>query len=325
VPPEIVKQPDIVAPPPPPVALPAQPAIDYPTRPVTTIVPFAAGGATDLVARLAGDYISRSAGQRVIVENKPGAGGAIGTEMVVRSAPDGYTVGMFSTTDVLNGFIYRKLTYNPIKDLAPVGMIGRTAQVIVVPASSSAKTLADFIARARANPGKLRYASSGDGTASHLSAAQMARAAGIDLVHVRYAGIGPAMVDLFAGRVDIMHVSPTVRADVQAGRVRALAIVGRERWPEAFPNVPSMAELGLSENDFDMWYGMVVPRGTPAPIVEKLNLLLRRMTADPASRESLGKFQVRPVSMTSAEFAATISALAPKLERLVKDLNLAKD
>ena len=325
-PPPGAPPPAAAAPPPTPAKpVSAQPATDYPTRAITTIVPFVAGGATDLIARLAGEYISKSVGQRVIVENKPGAGGAIGMEAVVKSAPDGYTLGMYSATDVLSRYVGAKLNYDPLKDLVPVGIIGRTALVIVVPASSSAKTLPEFIAQAKANPGKLTYASSGDFTASHLSAAQMARAAGINLRHVKYPGLGPAIADLFAGRVSIMHVSPTVRADVQAGRLRALAIVGPERWPEAFPNVPSTKELGLAENDFDMWYGMVAPRGTPEPIVGKLNLSLRQMTADSASRESSGKIQVRPVSMTASEFAATIDAYAPKLEKLVKDLSAAKD
>jgi tripartite-type tricarboxylate transporter receptor subunit TctC len=251
-------------------------AQDYPTRPVTLVVPFPPGGGNDAMARIVGEKLGEALGQRIVVENKGGAGGVLGTTSVARATPDGYTLLLGHTGTLgINPFLYKNVTYDPKKDFAPVGLIARIPLVMVVNPSVPAKSVSEFISHAKERPGQLNYASSGVGTGSHLAAELFTAKAGVKLTHVPYRGTAPSITDLIGGRVDVsFSVASSVAAQVEGGNLRALAVTSDTRSP-TLPSVPTTAEAGLPGFEAVLNYGILAPAGTSAEIVKLLNTKLQ--------------------------------------------------
>jgi tripartite-type tricarboxylate transporter receptor subunit TctC len=278
----------------------------YPNKPIRLVVPYAAGGATDIIGRAAAAELSKTLGVAVTVDNRPGAGGNVGAELVARSAPDGYT--MLVSPSSLHGitpFLYSKLTYDPNKDLAPVIVLASLANVLVVNPAVKANSVADVIALAKAQPGKLSYASSGNGTTIHLSAEMFKQMAGLDIVHVPYKGSGPALTDLIGGQVQAM-IEPAVSAapHVRAGRVRALALTGAKRSP-AFPGVPTVAET-VPGYEAAAWFAVFAPAGTPKEIISRMNAEGMKATRAPDFIRRVNEQGYEMVGGTPEQMAATI-------------------
>lgn len=252
-------------------------AQSWPDRPLTIVVPAPPGGGTDLVSRLYSDHLSQEFGQQVLVDNKGGGNGNIGTAIVARAKPDGHTLLMqYSAFHAANPALIKNLNWKP-EDFTGVAMGAVAPHVIVVPKKVPANTLAEFIAYAKANPGKLNYASVGAGSVPHLGGVLLNKAAGIDLTHVPYKGSGPATADLVAGQVELLIVTPpSVSAHIRSGTVKALALASAERHP-AFPDIPTTAEAGLQGFILDGWFALFAPAGTPQPIVERLNGAMRKI------------------------------------------------
>jgi tripartite-type tricarboxylate transporter receptor subunit TctC len=301
------------------LAVPAG-AQSYPSKPIKMIVPSTAGGITDFVGRLAADQISSMTGQPVIVENRPGAGGAVGMEAVAKAAPDGYTFGAINTGDIIGGFLHTGLSFDPFKDLLPVAMFAEAPQLLVISAHVPAKTFQEFLDYARASPGKINYGSAGIGSLTQIGAEQFARLAGLQLVHVPYRGAVPAVTDMIAGRVQMMHVSlnPTY-AHIKAGTLRPLAVTVKDRWLDYLPDVPTSAEAGLPEYEMDIWFGLVAPRGTPKPIVDQINGYMSAMVADPVMKKRLVSGFMRPLSKSADEFAAFLAQDAPRWQKIIRE------
>src|SRR5947207_5422431 len=256
-------------------------AQSYPSRPVRLIVPLAPGGATDIVARLIGQWLSQRLHQPFVIDNRPGGGTNIGTETVVRAASDGYTLLLASTPNTINATLYDKLNYNFIRDIAPVASIIRNALVIVVHPSLPAKTVPEFIAYAKANPRKLNMASPGNGTPNHVSGELFNMMAGVEMVHVPYRSGGPALTDLLAGQVQVMFPATVSSIEyIRAGRLRALAVTTATR-SELLPDIPTVAEF-VAGYEASNWFGICAPKDTPADIVEKLNKEINASLADPS-------------------------------------------
>jgi tripartite-type tricarboxylate transporter receptor subunit TctC len=307
------------------LAAPAD-AQNFPAKPIKMIVPSTAGGITDFVGRLAADYISSRTGQPVIVENRPGAGGAVGMEAVAKAAPDGYTLGAINTGDIIGGFLHKSLAFDPFKDLLPVAMFAEAPQLLVVSAHLPVKTFQEFLDYARATPGKVNYGSAGTGSLTQIGAEQLARLAGLQLVHVPYRGAIPAVTDMIAGRVQMMHISlnPTY-AHIKAGTLRPLAVTVKDRWVEYLPDVPTTAEGGLPDYEMDIWFGLVGPRGMPKPIVEQINGYMRAMVTDPVMKKRIVDGFMRPLSKSADDFAAFLAQDAPRWEKIVRESGAAAD
>lgn len=301
-------------------------AQSYPSKTVKIIVPSSAGGITDFVGRLAADYIGKRTGQIVVVENCPGAGGAVGMEAVAKAPPDGYTLGAANTGDIIGGFLHTRLSFDPVKDLAPVAMFAKAPQLLVVNAKVPAKTLQEFVAYAKARPGEINYGSAGTGSLTQIGAEMFGRLAGVKIVHVPYRGAIPAIRDMISGRVQMMHISlkPTY-VHIKTGTLRALAVTAKERWTEFLPDVPTTAEAGIPDYLMDIWFGLVAPRGTPKPIVDKINGYMREMVADPATRARIVKSFLLPVSMSADEFAAFIKTDTPRWEKIIQESGAKAD
>ena len=243
----------------------------YPSRPVRMVIAFAPGGGTDIVGRILAQKLTERWGQTVVVDNRPGAGSTIGTDIVAKAVPDGYTIQAVSMSHALNVSLYRKLPYDPIRDFAHVILVARAPNVLVANPSLPAKNVQELIALAKSRPGKLNYSSSGTGGVSHLSAEVFRLTAGIDIVHVPYKGAGPAMTALLANEAQLMMATtPVALAQMKAGRVKAIAISSRKRSTLA-PDVPTIAEAGFPGFETDTWYGVIAPARVPAQIVNKLN------------------------------------------------------
>ena len=294
----------------------------YPDRPIKIIAPVQPGGGVDLVARQVGDGLSRALGQPVVIENQSGGGGVVGSLATARAAPNGYTlmvgyVGTHGTNPAV-----RKLPYDAIKDFTAIAMVGGTPNILVVPPSLPVKTLAEFIAYAKANPGKLSYGSSGPGTLTHLAMEQFKVATGIDLVHVPYRGIGPAIADILGGQTQALF--PGLAAalpHIKAGKMRPLAITGHARDP-LLPDVPTFEELGFQGFDGVQWYGIVGPAGMPAPIVTKLNEEINRMLADPGLRERLAAEALTPMPMSPEQFGQYIRDDVARWSKHARERNI---
>src|SRR5688572_5028508 len=282
-------------------------AQDYPNRPITLVVPYAAGGGNDVMARAAADRMSKTLGQQIVIENRGGAGGSIATRQIAKSAPDGYTLGLGGTgTLAINPTLYPNVGYDPRKDFAPIGLIAMSALVVLVHPNIEAKSIGELIALARREPGKLNYASAGAGSGIHLGSELLAHMAGIRLTHIPYKGSGPALTDLLGGHVAIYLSSlPPAIALVREGKVRALAVTGPARSP-IFPDLPTVAEAALPGYEAVLHYGIVAPAGTPQPIVEKLNGALRAALADADVRARIVADGAEPLPTTPAEYAADI-------------------
>ena len=296
----------------------AQPA-DYPTRPITIVVPYAAGGGNDVLARGVAEQMSKALGQQIVIENRGGAGGSIGTRQVAKAAPDGYTLGLGGTgTLAIDPTLYPNAGYDPRKDFAPVGLIATSPLIILVNPSLPAHNIQELIALAKAQPGKLNYASAGSGSGIHLGTVLFAAAAGIELTHIPYRGTGPALTDLLGGHVKIYFSSlPPAIGLVKDGKLRALGVTGLKR-SAAFPDVPTVAEQGLPGFEAVLHYGIVAPAGTPRPIIDKLNAALRKALADPTVAGRIATEGAEPLPTTPEEYAADIDAEETKWSALVK-------
>ncbi|HKY87470.1 MAG TPA: tripartite tricarboxylate transporter substrate binding protein, partial [Pseudorhodoplanes sp.] len=297
-------------------------AQDYPSRPITLIVPFAPGGSTDVIARVVGEAMHKELGQPVVIENRAGAGGSLGTAAIAKAAPDGYTIGMgTASTLAINPAAYKSLTYDVQKDLAPIGNIAVVPNIMSVNASVAAPDMAAFIALARTQPGKLAYGSSGNGSVSHLMGEQFKLASKTDLLHVPYRGIGPALQDAVGGQIQVMFDNlPTSLPLVQDGKLRALAVSGDKRLP-VLPNVPTFAEAGLDDLNWMAFFGLIAPAGTPQPVIAKLNAALKAALSNEAVRNRLATQQATPIGNSPAEFSAEI---ARDLERMRRAVTAAK-
>jgi tripartite-type tricarboxylate transporter receptor subunit TctC len=294
----------------------------YPSRPVRLVVPFPAGQATDTVARLVGQSLSDRLGQPVVIENRTGAGGNIGAEAVVRSAPDGYTLLVIGLWSAAAGALYKALNYNFIRDISPVAIIGGTPYLMVVNPTVPAKTVAEFIAYAKANPGKINMGSSGSGSASHIFGEEFAMKAGIQLVHIPYRG--GYVSDLLAGRVQI--VFGTISSNIQYirnGMLNVLAVTTATR-SAVLPDVPTLGEF-VSGYEATQWYGIGAPKDTPAELTEKLNKQIAAVVADPIVKARFAGLGVDPLSMTSAEFATFIAAETEKWGKVIRAANIQLD
>ena len=294
---------------------------DYPEKPIRFIVPYAAGGTTDLLSRAIAQKLSEALGQSVVPDNRPGAGGNVGAEIVAKSPPDGYTMLMAPVSPMaINVTLYgSKMTFNPEKDFAPVTLVAKVPLVVVVNPSVPAKTLLELIALAKSKPGQLNYGSAGNGSSNHLVGEMLKTAAGINMVHIPYRGGGPGMMALVAGQIDVLIGQvPTVTPMVNAGRLRALAVSGAQRSP-ALPDVPTMAEAGLPGFDATAWYSIVVPAGTPKPIISRLNAELVKILKSPDIRARLVSEGADVETSTPEELGAFVHAEIQKWSKAVRE------
>jgi tripartite-type tricarboxylate transporter receptor subunit TctC len=293
----------------------------YPVRPVHLIVGFAAGGPNDVVARLIGQFLSERLGQSFIIENRTGAGGNIGTEAVARAPADGYTLLLATGANAVNASLYDRLSFNFIRDIAPVAGIMRAPNVMVVNPSLPAKTVPEFIAYAKANAGKINMATAGNGSAPHISGELFKMMAGIDLVPVAYRGGGPALVDLLGGQMQVMF-EPTIStiAYVQADKLRALAVTSATR-SDLLPDIPTVGEF-LPGYEASQWYGIGAPKGTPVEIVERLNREINAGLADPKLKARLADLGGVPMPMSPAELGKLVADETEKWGKVIRAANI---
>jgi tripartite-type tricarboxylate transporter receptor subunit TctC len=292
-------------------------ADDYPNHTVRWLVGYPPGGSTDICARLIGQYLSEHLGQQFAVENKPGAGNNLATEMAAKSAPDGYTVFLVNPANAINASLYNNLSFNFIADMAPVAGFIRVPNVMEVNPNVPAKTVAEFISYAKANPGKVNMASSGIGTSVHLSGALFVMMTGVDLVHVPYRGAAPALTDLLGNQVQVMFDNlPSSIGHIQGGRLRAIAVTTATR-AKTLPDVPTVAET-VPGYEASAWFGMAVPKGTPRPIIDKLNKTVNEALADPAMQAKLAELGGTDISGTPEDFGRIIAAETDKWSKVVK-------
>ncbi len=298
-------------------------AQNYPDKPIRLIVPFSPGGNTDVQARLIGNKLTAALGQQVIVDNRPGAGGTIGVDMAAKSAPDGYTIVMASFGNILVGpSLYKKLPYDPVKDFAPVILISEPAGLIVVHPSVPVKSFKQLIDYARANPGKLNYASAGNGTWNHLFAEQLKSLAKVQITHVPYKGAGPAMNDVVGGHVQMMFAPfPSSRVHVNSGRLRALAATGTKR-SLLFPDVPTVAQAGLPGYSAGSWFGILAPAGTPKSVINRLNQEINTAFASPEIKAAYAAEGLDPAGGTPEDAAKSIRDGMAQWGKLIRDLGL---
>jgi tripartite-type tricarboxylate transporter receptor subunit TctC len=294
-------------------------APQFPSKPIKFIVPFSAGGAADILARVVGQHVGESLGQPVVVENKPGAGGGIAADYVARSDPDGYTLFVGSTGPLaINKSLYSKLSYDPAKDFAAVSLAVLVQNVLVVGPSVTVTSVQDVIARARGKPGGMTYASSGNGTSLHLAGELFKTMAKVDLVHVPYKGGAPAITDLIGGQVDMMFaVLPDAMPYIKSGKLRALAVAGTAR-SKSLPDVPTVFEAGVPGYEASAWYGFVAPAKTPPDIVRKLNAAINAALAKPEAQERLAALGFEVVASTPQQFTAKIESEIAKWAAVVQ-------
>jgi tripartite-type tricarboxylate transporter receptor subunit TctC len=296
-------------------------AQSYPTRPVHWIVSFAAGGANDIVARIVGQYLSDHLGQQFIIENRSGAGGNVGMQSVLSSVPDGYTIAFVGPNYAINPTLYEKLPFNFIRDSAPVAGLIRLANVMAVHPAVPANNVAEFIAYAKANPGKINFASGGVGTSPHLSGELLKMMTGINLVHVPYRAAASAYPDLMAGQVQMLFDNiPSSIGHIRSGKVRTLGVTGAKRVA-AIPDVPTIGET-VPGYEVSIWYGMAAPRGTPPEIVEKLNQAVNAVLADPKLQARLAELGGEPMPMTPAEFGKLVAEETEKWAKVIRAANI---
>ncbi len=296
----------------------------YPSRPVRIIVPFAAGGGTDITARLIGQWLSDRLGQQFVIENRPGAGTNIGTEVAAKAPADGYSLLMLGTSNAVNPSLYDKLNFDVIRDFAPVGGVIRAPFVLDVNLSMPVKTVPEFIAYAKANPGRINMASAGNGAASHMTGELFKMMAGVNMQHVPYRGGGPALLDLIAGQVQVYFAGmPETIEYIRAGTVRPLAVTSATR-AEALPDLPTVAEfvLGYESN---VWFGVAAPRNTPAEIVDKLNKEINAGLADPKLKARFADLGSTVFPGSPADFGKLIAAETEKWAKVVKFAGIKSD
>jgi tripartite-type tricarboxylate transporter receptor subunit TctC len=291
-------------------------AADYPTRPVKWVVPYPPAGTTDVLARIIAQWLTEKMGQPFVIENKPGAGNNLGTEAVVNAAPDGYTMLLVNPANGINATLYKNLNFNLIRDIAPVAGLVRTPNVMEVTPSFPAKTVAEFIAYCKANPGKINMASSGSGTSVHLSGELFKSMTGCQMLHVPYKGAGPALTDLMGGQVDVIFDNlPSSVGHIKGGKIRALGVTSQEREP-SMPQLPTIAET-VPGYEATAWFGIGMPKGTPKEIIDKVNAEVNRALADPKMRERLAELGGKPIAGTPEDFGKVIAAETAKWEKVV--------
>ena len=305
------------------LSYPVLAADQYPSRPITIVVPFPPGGANDLLARLAGEKMGQLLHEPVVIENKAGAGGNIGSRYVAKAAPDGYTILLgFSGTLGINPAMYHNLGYDPAKDLTPIGTIATAAAVLVVYPGLPIKTLEELITYAKANPDKLNYASSGTGTVVHVSTEMVLDAAGIKIRHIPYRGTGPAVSDVLAGHDQlIMPPIPSVVGMIKSGQLRAIAVTSKTRSP-LLPNVPTINEAGLPGFASEQLVGLLVPSATPKPVIDKLSKTLNEALADPNVKSKIIEVGADPKSTAPEQYAKLIADDQQKWGKIVRKLGL---
>ena len=292
-------------------------ALDYPTRPVHIVIGFPPGQSADISARLLGQWLSERLGQPVIIDNKPGASSSVATELVVRALPDGYTLLWVVTSNYINATLYKKLPYNFIRDIEPVASNTRTPLVMEVTPSLPVKTVAEFIAYAKAHPGKLNMASGGIGNSTHMAGELFKMMTGVDIVHVAYRGGAPALVDLMSGRVQLMFDNvPTSLPYIKAGKLRPLAVTSATR-AAVLPDLPTVADF-VPGYEASAWYGMVAPKGTPDEIIAKLNRETEAILADPKVKSQLGDLGASLLPGTPADFGKLIADETAKWGKVIK-------
>ena len=296
-------------------ALPAA-AVDYPTKPVKWIVPYPPGGTTDVLARIMAQWLSEKMGQQFIIENKPGGGNNIGTEVAIKSPPDGYTMLLVNPAHGINATLYRDLPFNVIRDVAPVAGLVRSPNVMEVTASFPAKNVKEFIDYCKANPGKINMASSGSGTSVHMSGEMFMMMTGCKMLHVPYKGAGPAIADLIPGQVHVLFDNlPSSIGHIKGGRLRALAVTSAER-DAALPDTPTVGDT-VPGYEATAWFGIGMPKGTPKEIIEKVNAEVNRALADPKMRERLAELGGRPIPGTPEDFGRVIQQETEKWAKVV--------
>jgi tripartite-type tricarboxylate transporter receptor subunit TctC len=289
----------------------------YPARPVRIIAAFAAGGGVDITARLIGQWLSERLGQSFVIENRPGAGGNIGTEAVVNAPPDGYTLLLATVPNAVNAALYDKLNFDFIRDVAPVAGIIRVPMVVLLHPSVAAKTVPEFIAYAKANPGKVNVASAGTGSAPHMAAELFNFMAGVSMVHVPYRGQGPAISDLLGGQVQLMFATtPGITDFIKSGRLRALAVTTAAR-AEVLPELPTVGDF-VPGYEASQWYGMGAPKNTPAEIIDKLNREINAGLVDPKMKARLAEIGGEPLPGSPAQFGTFIADETVKWAKVVK-------
>lgn len=303
----------------------ADDAVGYPSRPITVVVGYPPGGATDIIARLVSTKLSQALGQPVIVENKPGAGSNIATEQVVRAQPDGHTLLVETIANATNMTVYKNVKYDSTRDLAPIVQFMSSPSVLVVSPSLKAKDLKSLIALAKAEPGKLTYASSGIGGSPHLAGELLELRAGIDMIHVPYKGATPAMVDVISGHVSMgFMTSLGALEQIQAGKLRPIAVAYAKRLPE-LPEVPTMAEAGLDNFEVSSWNGLAAPAGTPEAIIRKLNQEVNKILALPDVREQLRTLGAQPVGGTPQAFSSYVDSEIRKWRDVITSAGISVD
>ena len=295
-------------------------AQDFPTKPVRIVVPFPAGGPTDILARAIGARLTEEWKQQVIVDNRPGGGANIGADLAVKQSPaDGYTMLMASTVHSINPSLYPKMTYDPLKDFVPIVMVAELAQILVVHPSVPANTVREFVDLAKSQPGKLNYSSAGNGSQPHLAAELFKTMTGINLTHVPYKGAPPAMTDLIAGHVSVSFATTLAAVpNVRSGKIRALGVSSKTRLP-ALPDVPTIIEAGVPGYEASGFFGLVGPVGFPPSVIRKVNADVVRVIRDPGMAKSLRDQGAEPLSSTPEEYGALIREEVTKWSKVVRD------
>ena len=297
-------------------------AQDYPSRPVRIVVPFSAGGPNDIIARLVAHKLGEALGQQMVIDNRPGAGGNIGTDSVAKAPPDGYTLLSAGPGSLITNPLIGKVPYDTARHFAPVSLMAGAPNVLVVHPSVPAKSVEELIALARAQPGRLNYASAGAGSNAHLAAALFAAMAGVELAHVPYRGTGPGLNDLAAGQVQLAIFGiPPVLPHVKRGALRALAVTGKRRSAE-LPDVPTVEEAGVPGYEVNPWYGLLAPAGTPAPIVTRLSAEVTRIVRAPEMRDKLAAQGAEAAGGTPEEFVAVIRADTLLWTRVIREAGI---
>lgn len=297
----------------------------YPDRPIKLIVPYAAGGSADIAARMITDEWAKALGGTVIVDNKGGAGGNLGVDVVAKSAPDGYTLGLQTVSLAINPSLTTKMPYDTLKDLAPIGMVASSQHVLVVNDKLPVKDLKALIALLKAEPGKHNYGSAGSGSTFHMSAELFKAVAGVSILHIPYRGGGPALVDTISGQVDMSFpVLSAALPHVQSGKLRALGVTGSKR-SALMPNVPTIAEAGLPKYNFETWFMVFAPAATPKAVIDKLNTALNQALNAPALKERMARDGFDPIPSTPAQAKARLEKEMPLWAKLIKERGINAD
>ncbi|PIF18428.1 MULTISPECIES: tripartite tricarboxylate transporter substrate binding protein [unclassified Acidovorax] len=297
----------------------------YPAKAIKLVVPYAPGGSADIAARLITDEWGKALGGSLFVENKGGAGGNIGVDMVAKSAPDGYTIGLQTVSLAINPSLTAKMPYDTLKDLAPIGMVASSQHVLVVNNALPAKNVKELVALLKAKPGQYSYGSAGAGSTFHMSAELFKAVAGTPIVHIPYRGGGPAMIDTMSGQVAMSFpVLSAAQPHVQAGKLRALGVTGTKRSP-LMPDVPTIAEAGLPGYTFETWFIVFAPAGTPKPVIDKLNTSLNQALNTPALRERMARDGFDPTPSTPEQARARLEQEMPQWAKLIKERGITAE